>query len=120
MEITHKRKLWILMVLLIANGVINLLFFEHRVDYLEDYHRAKEKMETIGQDYAAQTRRFKQKQDSLTQRLMMLDSTMKKRELVLRPLLGRMIHYAHADWEKLSEYEKAKWTELAIKQIDTP
>ena len=116
-EITNKRKLWILMAILVANGAINLLFFEHRMDYLQDYKKAKEKMEAIERDYAIQTLHLKQKQDSLTGRLVMLDSVMEKQEMVLKPIVARMLHFANSDWEKLSESEKAQWTELAIKQI---
>ena len=116
-EITNKRKLWILMAILVANGVINLLFFEHRMDYLHDYKEAKEKMEAIEQDYATQTLLLKQKQDSLTERLLFLDAAIENQEKALKPILGKMLHYAHRDWEKLSESEKAQWTELAIKQV---
>ena len=116
-EITNKRNLWILMAILVANGAINLLFFEHRIDYLQDYKEAKEKMEAIELDYAAQKRHLKQRQDSLTGQLVMLDSVMKKQEKVLKPIAEQMLYFANLDWEKLSEKEKAQWTELAIKQI---
>lgn len=105
------------MVILVANGAINLLFFEHRTDYLQDYMKAKEKMEAIERDYAIQTLLLKQKQDSLTRRLEMLDSVIEKQEMVLKPIAARILHLANSDWEKLSENERAQWTELAIKQV---
>lgn len=114
---TNKRNLWILMAVLAANGAINLLFFEHRMDYLQDYKEAKEMMEAIELDYTDQKRHLKQRQDSLTGQLVLLDSVMKKQEKVLKPIAEQMLHLVSLDWEKLSEKEKAQWTELAIKQI---
>ena len=116
-EITNKRNLWILMAVLAANGAINLLFFEHRMDYLQDYKEAKEMMEAIELDYADQKRHLKQRQDSISGQLVLLDSVMKKQEKVLKPIAEQMLHLVSLDWEKLSEKEKAQWTELAIKQI---
>ena len=69
MKITSRRKGWILLTILICNGAINLLFFEHRADYLEDYRKAKERMQVVEYDFTRQTLLLKQKLDSLSQQL---------------------------------------------------
>jgi hypothetical protein len=116
-KLNNRHKLYLIGLLLVANGLINLFFFQQRTEHLNNYTEASLQLQLTEKKYQESLFLLEQKQDSLERKIQGLDSLVALKKVKLQPIRQQVLIHAGADWNKLSAKERKAYTDKAIHQI---
>lgn len=116
-KLSNRHKLYLIGLLLVVNGLINLVFFRQRAERLNDYTEVTLQLRLTEKRYQESLLLLEQKQDYLQQKIQGLDSLVALKKTKLKPIREQVRIHAGADWNKLSTKERKSYTDKAINQI---
>jgi hypothetical protein len=116
-KLSNRHKLYLIGLLLVANGLINLVFFQQRTEHLNNYTEASLQLQLTEKKYQESLLLLAQKQDSLERKIQGLDSLVALKKIKLQPIRKQVLLHTGADWNKLTEKERKACTDKAINQI---
>lgn len=116
-KLSNRHKLYLIGLLLVANGLINLVFFRQRAEHLDKYAEVTLQLRLTEKKYQESLLLIEKKQDSLQQKIQGLDSLVALKKIELKPIRKQVWKHAGVDWNKLTEKERKAYTDKAINQI---
>jgi hypothetical protein len=116
-KLSNRHKLFAIGLLLLVNGIINLVFFQQRTEHLNHYTDATLQLQLTEKKYQESLLLLEQKQDRLERKIQGLDSLVALKKTKLQPIRKQVLIHTGADWNKLTEKERKAYTDKAIHQI---